>query len=199
MSDKLADSIKKASFGFADDYLGAAPGPESKADEDDAGWFGIQAAAEIIRVDMLAFVLDANHYALPLADIATVVDERTVTPYPTVRAYMLGGIQHSNHIYPVVDLQRLLQTEAAETSMSTKVSARARAKIAIVTQAGRTVGFRIQHVRRAYRIPMDSLRTLPDSVRSANRHMIEAVFDADDKSFHVISVSSVFRALGDEV
>lgn len=197
MSDSLTANIKKASFGFAEDYLTDVPVPlPASVEVQDFGWFQA-AVADVVRVDMLAFILGSTYYALPLADIDTVVDARVITRYPTPHPYMLGGIQHSNQIYPVVDLRQLLEESSHVQAM--RPGQRVRAKIAIVAQGGRTVGFRLEHVRRAYRIPMESLRPLPDTIRSASRQMIEAIFDADDNVFHVVSVSSIFRALGDSV
>ena len=199
MSETLTSNIRKASFGFADDFLSDKPHgdvPVSESVAEDGDWMQ-RAATEVVRVDMLAFLSGTTYYALPLADIDTVVDERSVTPYPTRRDYVLGGIQHANLIYPVVDL-RVLLGSANQAEAPTELR-RARAKIAIVAQGGRTVGFRLEQVRRAYRIPIENLRPMPDNVRVATRHIVESIFDADDKVFHVMSVSSIFRALGESI
>lgn len=61
------------------------------------------------RLRVVAFQLDAQHHALPLASVERVVHAVAVTPLPGAPPAVLGAIDVAGNVVPVYSLRRRLQ------------------------------------------------------------------------------------------
>lgn len=69
-------------------------------------------------LQLVIFSLDAQRYALPLAQVQRVVPAAEVTPVPAAPAIVLGAIDIQGQIVPVLDLRRHLGLPARDLRLS---------------------------------------------------------------------------------
>ena len=101
----------------------------------------VEERADTIAV--LAFRLDGERYALPLADLAGVLSLERLTPVPGSPTELLGVINHKGNICSVLDLARLLGLPARETGA---------AYVLLLRRPGREVGLAVGTVEGVLRV-----------------------------------------------
>jgi chemotaxis signal transduction protein len=202
MSDKLLDQIKGGSFGFADDFFGDEPESSEPAfaddfqdDEDDISvWY--ESANQTPKLDLLAFVLDGRLYGLALSSVRTIIQEPLLTPYPSNELKLLGGFQHGNEIYPLIDLYSVIRdvdVESDQSDVEAVDRSELKPKVALVEFENRVIGLFIPAVHKAFRVELTELEAAPQDGKQV---MFDAVVPVDGSSVYVVSVAAVFRSLG---
>ncbi len=73
------------------------------------------------RLEVLAFEVAGETYALPIQAVTEIVLPRTVTPLPRTPEFVLGVVSLRGAVVPVVDLARRLQLPSGESSRGSRI------------------------------------------------------------------------------
>jgi purine-binding chemotaxis protein CheW len=82
---------------------------------------GARAEAEDDAVLALAFRVGGERYAIPLQELATVLDARALHPLAGAPRWLLGAVSARARLVPVLDLRQLLRLEGGGMSDLTSV------------------------------------------------------------------------------
>ncbi len=66
---------------------------------------------------LVGFILDSQNYAVPLAQVTRVVHAVAVTPLPNAPEIILGIINFSGRVIPVVDIRRRFRLPGRKTAL----------------------------------------------------------------------------------
>jgi purine-binding chemotaxis protein CheW len=114
-------------------------------------------------VQLLAFVLDGQHLALPLATVERVFPMVAVSPLPGAPAVALGAVNLRGRIIPVLDIRRRLDFPAREYGVTSH--------LVVVRTARRTLGLPVDRVLGLLEVPEEAVmppeRVLPGIPRIA--------------------------------
>ena len=71
---------------------------------------------EALSIKYLTFVIDKNSFAVPIADVVSILQMQEIVPVPEFPPYAKGVINIRNEIFPVVDVRiRLCKPEKEYT------------------------------------------------------------------------------------
>jgi len=69
-------------------------------------------------LQLVVFMLDGQHYALPLGTVGRIVRAVAVTPLPNAPAIVLGAINVQGTVIPVLNIRRRLQLPEREIGVT---------------------------------------------------------------------------------
>ncbi|MDW8362733.1 MAG: chemotaxis protein CheW [Myxococcales bacterium] len=95
-------------------------------------------------VELLAFRLGTDSYALPLACVREIVRIPPVTPVPRAAAHVLGVVSVRGRITTLVDLRRRVRVEASPPGRT--------ARVLVVETGAELVGLLVDEVRQVHRL-----------------------------------------------
>jgi len=80
-----------------------------------------RASDEPVRLEVLAFEVAGETYALPIDAVTEIVLPRAVTPLPRTPDFVLGVVSLRGAVVPVVDLPRRLGLTCSEPSRGSRI------------------------------------------------------------------------------
>lgn len=108
-------------------------------------------------LEMLAFLLGAEEYVVPVDQVREVLKPREITPVPRTPDYLLGVCSLRGAVLPVVDLARRLQHAPGLRDEKSRI-------IVTGTDADDRVGLLVDRVRSVVRFPASAVRPVPETV-----------------------------------
>lgn len=111
-------------------------------------------------VDLLAVTADAEPLAVPLAAMAGLAADRSITPLPGSPPDLLGVAGLRGHLVPVYDLARVLDPGRAAGA----------ARWVIIARGAPTFGVAVDRIDGHLRVPRESIATAVDTAGSAVVH-----------------------------
>jgi chemotaxis signal transduction protein len=120
-------------------------------------------------LELLAFRIAGEQYAVEIERIVEIVTPRPVTRIPNADAAIVGIISLRGTIVTVMDVRRRLRHPPADEE---NVDAR----IVVVEYAGETLGFEVDHVSRVVKIERATIEPHPVVHTSEQRDAIRGVF-----------------------
>lgn len=107
-------------------------------------------------VQLVAFVLDGEEYAVPIGDIREVVVAGDVVPVPSAPPFIVGLTNVRGRIVTVLDLERRFGLEH-------EGAAPERRHLLIAESGGSTYGIRVDRVPEVLHVPSDTVRPAADA------------------------------------
>ncbi len=117
------------------------------------------------ELEMLAFQLGSEEYAVPVELVREVLTPREVTPVPNTPDYILGVCSLRGAVLPVIDLHRRLGLPPAEGDERSRI---------IVVSPGQEdrVGLFVDRVRGVVRFPASAVRPAPETVEQGAEFLL---------------------------
>ena len=108
---------------------------------------------EALSIKYLTFVIDKNSFAVPIADVVSILQMQEIVPVPEFPPYAKGVINIRNEIFPVVDVRiRLCKPEKEYTGTTC---------IIMVNINSQQVGLIVDAVSEVTDIPYDKISAPP--------------------------------------
>ena len=123
---------------------------------------------EALAIKYLTFVIDKNSFAVPIADVVSILQMQEIVPVPEFPPYAKGVINIRNEIFPVVDVRiRLCKPEKEYTGTTC---------IIMVNVNSQQVGLIVDAVSEVTDIPYDKISAPPQgfSKDDINSYLIGA-------------------------
>ena len=108
------------------------------------------------QLELLAFDLGTETYALDILRLRGIVTRRPATEVPRAPAYLLGVISLRGQIVPLIDLRLRLGLPGSPQTRATR--------ILVVEQAGESFGLLVDSVRQVVRLRDDELEARPPAL-----------------------------------
>ena len=125
---------------------------------------------EALSIKYLTFVIDKNSFAVPIADVVSILQMQEIVPVPEFPPYAKGVINIRNEIFPVVDVRiRLCKPEKEYTGTTC---------IIMVNVNSQQVGLIVDAVSEVTDIPYDKISAPPQG------------FSKDDINSYLIGVAN---------
>ena len=125
---------------------------------------------EALAIKYLTFVIDKNSFAVPIADVVSILQMQEIVPVPEFPPYAKGVINIRNEIFPVVDVRiRLCKPEKEYTGTTC---------IIMVNINSQQVGLIVDAVSEVTDIPYDKISAPPQG------------FSKDDVNSYLIGVAN---------
>lgn len=125
---------------------------------------------EALSIKYLTFVIDKNSFAVPIADVVSILQMQEIVPVPEFPPYAKGVINIRNEIFPVVDVRiRLCKPEKEYTGTTC---------IIMVNINSQQVGLIVDAVSEVTDIPYDKISAPPQG------------FSKDDVNSYLIGVAN---------
>ena len=125
---------------------------------------------EALSIKYLTFVIDKNSFAVPIADVVSIIQMQEIVPVPEFPPYAKGVINIRNEIFPVVDVRiRLCKPEKEYTGTTC---------IIMVNINSQQVGLIVDAVSEVTDIPYDKISAPPQG------------FSKDDVNSYLIGVAN---------
>jgi purine-binding chemotaxis protein CheW len=121
------------------------------------------------QLELLAFRIAGEQYAVEIERIVEIVTPRPVTRIPNADAGIVGIISLRGTIVTVMDVRRRLRHPPADEET-------ADSRIVVVEYAGETLGFQVDHVSRVIKVERASVEPHPVVHTSEQRDAIRGVF-----------------------
>ena len=125
---------------------------------------------EALSIKYLTFVIDKNSFAVPIADVVSILQMQEIVPVPEFPPYAKGVINIRNEIFPVVDVRiRLCKPEKEYTGTTC---------IIMVNINSQQVGLIVDAVSEVTDTPYDKISAPPQG------------FSKDDVNSYLIGVAN---------
>ena len=125
---------------------------------------------EALAIKYLTFVIDKNSFAVPIADVVSILQMQEIVPVPEFPPYAKGVINIRNEIFPVVDVRIRLSKPEKEYTGTTC--------IIMVNVNSQQVGLIVDAVSEVTDIPYDKISVPPQG------------FSKDDINSYLIGVAN---------
>ena len=125
---------------------------------------------EALSIKYLTFVIDKNSFAVPIADVVSILQMQEIVPVPEFPPYAKGVINIRNEIFPVVDVRIRLSKPEKEYTGTTC--------IIMVNVNSQQVGLIVDAVSEVTDIPYDKISAPPQG------------FSKDDINSYLIGVAN---------
>lgn len=125
---------------------------------------------EALAIKYLTFVIDKNSFAVPIADVVSILQMQEIVPVPEFPPYAKGVINIRNEIFPVVDVRIRLSKPEKEYTGTTC--------IIMVNVNSQQVGLIVDAVSEVTDIPYDKISAPPQG------------FSKDDINSYLIGVAN---------
>lgn len=140
--------------------IAAQPEPAHPAQEDGSVFAKPeQEAVGSAELDMLAFRLGPELYAMPIEQVREVTRLWEITPVPNSAPYILGIISLRGSVLPVIDLCIRLGIPSGERGE--------KSRIVVVNAAGEATGIVVDQMVGVVRIQEEEIRPAPETIEQA--------------------------------
>jgi purine-binding chemotaxis protein CheW len=152
---------------------GPAAAPAGEGDDTTAASGGdLSVAEQSPEIELLAFLLRGEEYAVPVADVREVLKMQDLTAVPNAPDYILGVMSLRGTMLPVIDLsQRLDLTPGVRDEKS---------RIIVVSSGDEDVGLMVDRVRGVFRISADEVKPTPENIEKG-AEFLKGIARTDDR------------------
>jgi purine-binding chemotaxis protein CheW len=141
-----ASSIDSATDSATDSAAGSAPAPGEK---------------------LLVFDLASEKYAIPIHDIAQIIDLPATTPVPNAPAFLAGIFSLRGRIISIIDVARRLELERHSALTP---------KVIVLDIAQDHFGLLVDHIDQVVDVNLASLEPPPEGFKPMAQDFVEGVF-----------------------
>jgi chemotaxis signal transduction protein len=138
-------------------------------------------------VELLAFWVADEEYALPIVDIQEIIKVPTVTQVPRVHAAVLGIISLRGTIVPVLDLRHVLRLDRQPVTRQSR--------ILVLRADGDPVGLLVDRVTSVVRLEADTIEATPRNLNRQVNELLRGVGRIGQRLVIVLDVNAVLNIL----
>jgi len=131
--------------------------------------FSSAVTSDVEQLELLAFRIAGEQYAVEIERIVEIVTPRPVTRIPNADAAIVGIISLRGTIVTVMDVRRRLRHPPSNEET-------ADSRIVVIEYAGETLGFQVDHVSRVIKVDRPTIEPHPVVHTSEQRDAIRGVF-----------------------
>jgi purine-binding chemotaxis protein CheW len=146
-----------------------------------------QARSSRAMIELLAFWVADEEYALPIVDIQEIIKLTAITLVPRVHPSVLGIISLRGTIVPVIDLRQVL---ALERRPATRQS-----RILVLRADGDPLGLLVDRVTSVVRFEADSIEPTPRSMQRHASELLRGVGRIGQRFVIVLDVTAVLSVM----
>jgi purine-binding chemotaxis protein CheW len=117
---------------------------------------------------LLIFTLDREMYAIPIHDIALIIQDASITPIPNAPDFLLGILSLRGKVVSILDAARRLELARRESS--------AEGKIIVLDMGADQFGLRVDGIDQLVEVDLSSLEPPPEGFTPLPQDFVEGVF-----------------------
>ena len=144
-----------------------------------------EAAAPLQEIEMLAFRLGDEEYAVMIDAVKEVLKLRELTPVPNAPDYVLGVMALRGLVLPVIDLCKRLGLPAAEQDE--------RSRIIVVSVNDEDAGIHVDRVTGVIRISPDAVRPTPETIEHGEE-FLRGIARKEDRLYILLDIEKAVGA-----
>lgn len=164
----------------ASDEPAAAAGAAHGGEKDE-----LQEPEQEQELEMLAFLLGAEEYVLPVDRVREVLTPREITPVPHTPDHILGVCSLRGTVLPVIDLNRRLRLAAAARDEKSRI-------IVIGLEQDEQVGLLVDRVRGVVRFPAAAVQPVPETTaEGVGADFLQGIARKDDRLLILLDVKKM--------
>lgn len=133
---------------------------------------------------LLIFKVGKNRYAIPIAELSQIIEDRSVTEIPFVPSFVKGIFSLRGRIVGVIDVLERMNLKK-ETESLTK-------KIIILERNGDLFGLRIDSIDHVVDIDLNSLEQPPEGFDEASAIFVSGVFHYKNRTVAFLNLEKFF-------
>lgn len=138
----------------------------------------------IIEVQLVAFILDREEFAVDIQQVREVLRITNITPLPRSLDFIEGVINLRGDIIPVIDLcKRFGLTRTGERDDSSR--------IIIVEVQSNVVGLIVGSVSEVIRLPQDAIQIPPANVAGTRTDLIKGVGKYGERLIIILNLEKI--------
>lgn len=138
-------------------------------------------------LELLAFWVADEEYALPIVDIQELIKVPPVTELPRAHEAVLGVISLRGTIVPILDLRRVLQLEERPMTRQTR--------ILVVRPEDEPVGLLVDRVTSVVRFEADKIESTPRAMQHQASELLRGVGRVQNRLIIVLDVGAVVNVM----
>lgn len=138
-------------------------------------------------LEVMAFRVADEEYAIPIADIQEIVKVPEITPVPRVHRSVLGIISLRGAIVPLLDLRLALAMPAAELTR--------KARILVLKADGAPLGLVVDGVSSAVRLRAEAIGPPPATVERGPGELVQGIGRVGERMIIILDVAAVLRLM----
>lgn len=147
----------------------------------------VSAPASRTVLELLAFWVADEEYALPIVDIQEIIKVPVVTELPRAHSAVLGIVSLRGTIVPIVDLRRLLRLAEGQVTRQTRI---------LVARAdGDPVGLLVDRVTSVVRLEEDKLEVTPRTMQRQASDLVRGVGRIGQRLIIILDAGSVVSVM----
>jgi len=135
------------------------------------------------EVQMVAFKLEKEEFAVNIQQVREVLKMTQVTPLPRSARFIEGVINLRGEVIPVVDLRKRFELETQENKEETR--------IIIVEIRDNKVGLIVDSVTEVLRLPASSIQPPPSGIAGTRTDFIKGVGKIDDRLLILLNLEKI--------
>jgi purine-binding chemotaxis protein CheW len=138
-------------------------------------------AVPVQEIEMLAFRLGSEEYALLVEQVREVIKVWEITSVPNTPEYVLGVISLRGKVLPVVDLCKRLGLPPGVSG--------GKARIIVVSLDDEETGLIVERVTGVFRLSPDDIRPAPDTIAlGAGAEFLRGIARKNDKLYILLDI-----------
>lgn len=146
-------------------WLGAEAAPQFEAAEEPP----LQAPVKAGRGErLLIFTLDREKYAIPIHDIALIIQDTAITPIPNAPGFLLGILSLRGKIVSIVDAAKRLQLRRRDAAEQ--------GKIIVLDMGADQFGMLVDAIEQLVEVDLSTLEPPPEGFTVLAQDFVEGVF-----------------------
>lgn len=117
---------------------------------------------------LLIFTLDREKYAIPIHDIALIIQDTAITPIPNAPGFLLGILSLRGKIVSILDASKRLQLRRRETAEP--------GKIIVLDMGADQFGLLVDSIEQLVEVDLSTLEPPPEGFTLLAQDFVEGVF-----------------------
>lgn len=134
---------------------------------------GGQAAAPVSLLELMAFWVANEEYAIDITDVQEIIKVPQITPVPRVPPFVLGIISLRGVVVPLIDLRRVLGFESLAPGRETRA--------VVLGGGGAPLGLVVDRTTRVIRVANSDVEPPPANLERRSAELIEGITRHGDR------------------
>ncbi len=141
--------------------------------------------APVNELELLAFNVASEEYAVKLSDMQEIIRSQTITPIPRAPEYLKGVTFLRGKILPVIDLGKRLGLELESGTLQ---------KIIVISALKAPLGILIGSSIDVLRVREDEVLPPPSTLDESEIGLIEGVVNIRNRFISVLNINNIMKA-----
>lgn len=133
---------------------------------------------------IIGFMIGNEEYAVPILNVKEIIKPLEYTRVPTVPDYVLGVFNMRGTVVPLINMRLKFGLPAIKQDNDTR--------FLVITQKDEMIGFMIDKLTSAIRIPEDDIEPIPETFNE-DQNLLQGIGKRKDKLITILRVETLLK------